>query len=537
VILNSLAGEAVTKNLEILRPFGRLLELGKRDFYENTRIGLRPFRHNIRYFAVDADQVMALRPDMAANGFRELLELFHLRDLAPLPHIVFPASEAASAFRFMQHSSQTGKVVLDLTDIPAAPPQRTKPSPEKLFKQNGTYLLTGGWSGFGLATARWLLAHGVRSFAILGRRGPVGEDAERFLAECQALGVNVLSDPCDVADHESLNAILAKVRRGMPPIRAVFHAATVIDDALIANLDPVKAEKVMAPKVAGAAFLDMLTREDALDHFVLYSSATTFFGNPGQAAYVAANTALEELAAKRQRDGLPATCISWGPIGDTGYLSRHAQIKEALAARTGGQPLDSNDALSFLGIALADGDSQIAWIDMDWGAMARFLPSAGSPRFSMLRHQLNGASSSEGNSTDLRRELDRMQPSELLLTLKKLLKDEIGSILRVAPDHLDENRPLMEAGMDSLMGVELMSALENSLGVSIPIVALSEGPTISRLAERLAHALRPPENIDETSENSDLAAQARLIVSQHAAESGNAELEELVAEMQNPKNK
>jgi acyl carrier protein len=281
----------------------------------------------------------------------------------------------------------------------------------------------------------------------------------------------------------------------------------------------------------------MLTREDALDHFVLYSSATTFFGNPGQAAYVAANTALEELAAKRQRDGLPATCISWGPIGDTGYLSRHAQIKEALAARTGGQPLDSNDALSFLGMALANGDSQIAWIDMDWGAMARFLPSAGSPRFSMLRHQLNGASSSEVNSTDLRRELDRMQPSELLLTLKKLLKDEIGSILRVAPDHLDENRPLMEVGMDSLMGVELMSALENSLGVSIPIVALSEGPTISRLAERLAHALRPPENIDETSDNSDLAAQARLIVSQHAAESGNAELEELVAEMQNPKNK
>ena len=62
VVLNSLAGEAVSKNLEILRPFGRLLELGKRDFYENNRIGLRPFRHNIRYFAVDADQIMALRP-------------------------------------------------------------------------------------------------------------------------------------------------------------------------------------------------------------------------------------------------------------------------------------------------------------------------------------------------------------------------------------------------------------------------------------------------------------------------------------------
>ncbi|MGM3299114.1 zinc-binding dehydrogenase, partial [Bacillus cereus group sp. BC229] len=44
VVLNSLAGEAINQNLRALRPFGRFLELGKRDFYENTHIGLRPFR-------------------------------------------------------------------------------------------------------------------------------------------------------------------------------------------------------------------------------------------------------------------------------------------------------------------------------------------------------------------------------------------------------------------------------------------------------------------------------------------------------------
>ncbi|MGR5432361.1 zinc-binding dehydrogenase, partial [Vibrio astriarenae] len=47
VVLNSLAGEAMVRSIDVLRPFGRFLELGKRDFYENSRIGLRPFRNNI----------------------------------------------------------------------------------------------------------------------------------------------------------------------------------------------------------------------------------------------------------------------------------------------------------------------------------------------------------------------------------------------------------------------------------------------------------------------------------------------------------
>jgi phthiocerol/phenolphthiocerol synthesis type-I polyketide synthase C len=530
VVLNSLAGEAVTKNLEILRPFGRLLELGKRDFYENNRIGLRPFRHNIRYFAVDADQIMALRPDMAARGFRQLLDLFRQRILNPLPLTVFSASEAADAFRFMQHSSQTGKVVLDLRDIPCGAPERSSAAPP--IRLTGTHLVTGGLSGFGLETARWLVSAGAEALALLGRRGPVDESAWQFIASCRERGIKVFAEPCDVTNESSLTNALSAIRRDMPPLRGVFHAATVIDDALIMNLKLDQAEKVLAPKMTGAALLDRLTRPDRLEHFVLYSSATTFFGNPGQSAYVAANTALEELAANRQREGLTATCISWGPIGDTGYLSRNEQIKETLAARTGGQPLASADALRFLGQALADGTSQIAWLDLDWGALARFLPSAAGPRFDLLRHLRTTGSGRQENSSDLLRELQLLEPETLLQTLKSLLKDEVGSILRVEPEKLDENRSLLEVGMDSLMGVELMTSLENSLAITIPLMALSEGPTISRLAERLSHVIKPPENADETGESA-LAATAKQLASQHrVAGLSDEQVAELVADVE-----
>jgi hypothetical protein len=55
---------------------------------------------------------------------------------------------------------------------------------------------------------------------------------------------------------------------------------------------------------------------------VLFSSATSFVGNPGQSAYVAANAYMEGLARRRKAEGLPALAIAWGAIANTGVLAR-----------------------------------------------------------------------------------------------------------------------------------------------------------------------------------------------------------------------
>ncbi|MCJ9712237.1 zinc-binding dehydrogenase, partial [Bordetella hinzii] len=112
VVLNSLAGEAINRNLQVLRPFGRFLELGKRDFYENTRIGLRPFRNNISYFGIDADQLMCERPDLTRRLFGEMMQLFAEGALHPLPYTVFDANDVVDAFRYMQQARQIGKIVV-----------------------------------------------------------------------------------------------------------------------------------------------------------------------------------------------------------------------------------------------------------------------------------------------------------------------------------------------------------------------------------------------------------------------------------------
>jgi phthiocerol/phenolphthiocerol synthesis type-I polyketide synthase C len=141
---------------------------------------------------------------------------------------------------------------------------------------------------------------------------------------------------------------------------------------------------VLAPKILGARHLHELTRNRELDLFVLFSSATTPFGNPGQASYVAANACLEALAEHRRGIGLCATCVGWGPIDDVGFLARNEKTKEALESRMGGSAINSAIALDALeGMLLAD-RSGLAVLELDWHALSRLLPTPASPKFREL---------------------------------------------------------------------------------------------------------------------------------------------------------
>jgi len=101
----------------------------------------------------------------------------------------------------------------------------------------------------------------------------------------------------------------------------VVHAASAIGDALVGEIDPATILPILQPKLGGALALDELTRNDPIDLFLLFSSATTLLGAPGQGVYVAANAALEALARNRRAAGRPALAVAWGPIEDAGYLA------------------------------------------------------------------------------------------------------------------------------------------------------------------------------------------------------------------------
>jgi NADPH:quinone reductase-like Zn-dependent oxidoreductase/acyl carrier protein len=532
VVLNSLAGEAINRNLRVLKPFGRFLELGKRDFYENTRVGLRPFRNNLSYFGIDADQLMSERPDLTQRLFTEILALFQARVFHPLPLRAFDASEIVDAFRHMQQSRHIGKIVVTYRHGVQATQAAPASAVRRLeLSSQATFLVTGGLSGFGLRTAEWLADRGARHLVLISRRGPAAEEARTALARLESRGIHVLARACDVTDRAALTALLEEVARDLPPLRGIVHAAMVIEDGLTRDSNPERIRRVLAPKAFGAQLLHELSRDLPLDFFVLYSSATTLFGNPGQGSYVAANSAIEALARERRAQGLPATCVRWGAIADVGFLARNQKIKDSLQSRMGGSAMQSAAALDALEAMLAAGRSDVGVLDLDWRALSRCLPSAASPKFAELTRMGGDSDATDEGALDLRRLLQELSEEELQSTVIDLLKVEIAEILRMTPDKIDSTLSMQQMGLDSLMGVELVVAVEKRFGARLPVMALSDGPTVAKLAAWIIGRLRGDEGAAVDATQCEIRSQIEKITQQHAAELPAEDIEQMAGEL------
>ena len=113
-------------------------------------------------------------------------------------------------------------------------------------------------------------------------------------------------------------------------VKGIIHAAGVVDDVRISDMTPEHLARVMRPKLHGAWNLHVssLKHELALDHFVLFSSVASLVGNGGQANYVAANAALDSLAAYRRARGLAASSINWGALAEVGMATDDALLRQ-----------------------------------------------------------------------------------------------------------------------------------------------------------------------------------------------------------------
>ncbi|MGU7771057.1 SDR family NAD(P)-dependent oxidoreductase [Burkholderia sp. MR1-5-21] len=510
VVLNSLAGEAMVRSIDTLRPFGRFLELGKRDFYENSPIGLRPFRNNISYFGIDADQLMGALPELTARLFGEVMELFATGVLHPLPYRAFPAERAEDAFRYMQQARQIGKVLVTYPSGTPAPKRGVAAPGPLALDPRGTYLVVGGTGGLGFASARRMVERGARHLTLASRSGTLAAAAlDEVTRWRDTLGVTVNVVACDVTDAAAVDAMIAAIAaRGMP-VKGVLHSAMSIDDGLVRNLDDARFAAVLAPKVAGAWNLHRATRTLPLDWFVVYSSATTYLGNPGQSNYVAANSFLEALVEHRRAAGLPGTFMAWGPLEDVGFLARNAETREALQARIGGASITSDEAMDALERALVSGAAGEAVVRLEWHAVARGMPAAKARRYALLQSHAGGGDTRDGGG-QLREEVLALARVDAVALVAETLQGQIARILHMTPDRIALDKSVLDMGMDSLMGMELGLAVEEAFDVKLSVMAIAEGATVTTLAGRIVDSISASVDGGEPSENA--AAEAAEVV-------------------------
>ncbi len=474
IVLNSLTGAAQRAGLDLLAFGGQFVEIGKRDIYGDTRLGLFAFRRNLSLHAVDLALMAATHPHRVRTLLADVYRCTADGALPKPERTHHPVAHAAKVIRVMSAAEHTGKLILDM---PAAGGATVVVPPEQIsvFRPDGSYLITGGLGGLGLFLAEQMAVAGAGRIVLSSRSAP-SQKALETIALVRATGADVVVECGDIATPDTAERLVtAAVATGLP-LRGVLHAAAVVKDATLPNITDDLLERDWAPKVYGAWNLHQATASAPLDWFCVFSSAAALLGSPGQGAYAAANSWLDGFTYWRRAQGRPATAIAWGAWAEIGR-----------------------------GAGLADG-GDITMISPDEGAFAfetllrhtrcysGYTPTTGSPwltslaersRFAELFAALGANSLRRNEMHRFRAGLLELPANEWPSQLRRLVSEQVRLILRRS---VDPDRPLSEYGLDSLGNLELRTRLETETGTRLCSTDIT---TVRDLADHLCGKLAP----------------------------------------------
>ena len=358
-------------------------------------------------------------------------------------------------------------------------PPRDEDAPSFTAAADGSYLITGGLGMLGRQAALWLAQRGAGCVVLVSRRPP-SESTRELIEEIQASGCQVHVHQADLAQRTDVEQLFARFGDDLPPLHGVIHAAGVVDDGLLGDQTWERFEKVLAPKVRGAAMLHEFTASLPLDFFVLYSSAASILGNPGQSSYATANALLDGLAWHRRATGLPALSVNWGPW--TEGMADNEMIVKRLALQ-GITPLTVSEAHEALERMILEEVVQATVLDVDWRRMRMGLGAEAPP---LLQELTPVAGPSGSGNSELVAKLRKLQPPARKRLLVETIQGELQQILSTS-EAPDPDTPLIEMGLDSLMAVEFSTRLQQQLGEEFAIAPtlLYDYPTVSSISDYL----------------------------------------------------
>ena len=521
VVINSLAGDFIPASIRTLAAGGRFLELGKRDIWSADAVA--KVRPDVHYYVYDLGAEAQADRDLLRPMLDEILAALADGSLRPLPVTVFPLDGVRDAMRFMAQARHVGKIVVRVAaDTSSGTSAQLRPT------ETATYWITGGLGALGLETARWLVQRGARYLVLSGRRPP-GTAAEACIREFELLGVTVRVFQTDTADRDGMQFIVDEIRRSLPPLRGVVHAAGAVRDAVLLNQRWSEGREALRGKVDGAWILHEITSNSPLEFFVLYSAAGVLLGAGGQGMYPAANAELDALARVRRRLGLPALSVAWGPWAAGGMAADLAARGRDVWQDRGLGKIEPAAGFSQLERLLADGATYCAVIPIRWAHFLAQLP-AGADRdfFSAVASTPSlKARAAPAQGTAI---LERLRALPLGQRKQELIASLAERALHVlgldATTPVDRRVPLKEMGLDSLMAVELANSLARTGGQPLPATLLFDYPTLDALATYLARVWRletevdaandtaPPtsaQSINAVAELSDKEAEALLL--------------------------
>ncbi|KAJ5520916.1 Acyl transferase/acyl hydrolase/lysophospholipase [Penicillium fimorum] len=512
LVLNSLSSNLLHASWECVAKFGRMVELGKRDFISHGMLNMSLFEANRAFFGIDLAQVCKETPDILKSTLATFSDWYIQGKIGPIkPVKVFDAVDIVSAFRYMQAGTHLGKILVRMpSSVVILPPPIVKTFPS--FRPGAAYLLIGGLGGIGRSVSTWMVEQNARELIFLSRSAGQSEDDEAFIRELEAQACRVICVPGNVTNLKDVKAAVAACTQ---PLAGVLQMAVDLKDRLFLQMSHEEWEAALAPKVTGTWNLHHATTQLPLDFFVVFGSIAGVCGNTGQANYAAATTFLEAFTRYRRQQGLPSSILHLGVVGDAGAASRNSrflqrvqsiglqvlhegEVIDGLAAAINISPIgDSNTSGAMvMGLAHTRRQADLPKEIFLGGRDARF---AIYPNLESTSADTGGDQSSHANALKALLSQVQADPSltgkketevALMRELGKFISHNLtGQIQEAGQDSAGDTEAIAGMAVDSLMAIEVRNWLRRSLGVEIATVEINRAGTLGGLVKAVLKGL------------------------------------------------
>ncbi len=408
-----------------------------------------------------------------------------------------------------------------LRDTPMPALQSARSEDHLPLRQAGVYLITGGAGKLGLLVARDLAERCAARLVLTGRSANPTPAQREQIDAIVALGVDVRYRAADIADPDSVAALVAYTQAEFGALNGIVHCAGVAGDQPLTTIDDAGFDAMLSPKLEGTVLLDRATAAIPLDFVVAFSSVSALIGDLGAGAYAVGNRFMDSYASWREderragrRHGRMLS-INW-PLWASGGMEiagGDASVfgfsgMQALSVAEGLQTLDALRLTDRAQVFVTVGDPDRIARALRLPGMRREAPAtpaapvpapvvvspvalpAVPPVVSPAR--LRVVSTTVAAPAPLRAVpkpvVAPARPAaggdRRLTHAQDLVATHLAKILKTVPSDIDPQRTFEQSGMESVLLLELHDALRKSFE-TLPKTALFEYDTPSALAQYL----------------------------------------------------
>ncbi|KAJ6151550.1 hypothetical protein N7470_007147 [Penicillium chermesinum] len=458
VIVNSLGGDLLPETFALIAQFGRFVDIGKKDSFQNNNLPMQSFFRNVTFSSIDLRDLYKHQPEAVQEAFAQVVEFFQSSSVPSIqPVTVLPISQLDAGLRKLKNGDVTGKIVLSLGKEEQVLAQSDLKSSSTNLKANATYVITGGTRGIGLDLAHWLAENGAHHIVLLSRSGPSSQGAQDILAKYQGSDIEVRAIACDVGSRDALAEVLESVK-DMPPVAGVIHSALVLKD---------------------------------LDFFIILSSFLGDSGNAGQAIYAGTSTFYDAFCEERNARGQYSVAIGLPVILDVGYVADN-DLADTLKTSLGGT-LTMADIRTIMKCAVEGPSSPFVhkgkisafcfWLDGkpqgDNEAMQHFHPVHTRERIKAQANR-HGQIANSNNANVATSSWTKAADPQAGLT--EALIHKVATMTMMDIEDVAADVPLASFSLDSLVSVELRNWIRRETTVELTLSAITQSEGLSSLA-------------------------------------------------------